>query len=42
MAVSGDDVVGGREIELDLAHSVYKVRGGASVTMRPAAEAAKP
>jgi lipopolysaccharide export system protein LptA len=39
--VRGDDVVGGREIELDLAHAVYKVRGGASVTMRPA-EAAKP
>lgn len=40
--VRGDDVVGGREIELDLAHAVYKVRGGASVSMRPAAEAPKP
>jgi lipopolysaccharide export system protein LptA len=39
--VRGDDVVGGREIELDLAHAVYRVRGGASVTMRPA-EAPKP
>ncbi len=40
--VRGEDVVGGREIELDLAHSVYKVRGGASVTMRPAEGATKP
>lgn len=40
--VRGDDVVGGREIELDLAHSVYKVRGGASVTMRPTQEPPKP
>lgn len=36
--VRGDDVVGGREIELDLAHAVYKVRGGATVMMRPAEE----
>jgi lipopolysaccharide export system protein LptA len=31
----GDDVVVGREIEFDLARSVFRVRGGATVTIEP-------